>query len=164
MLTKLPSASEQEVENAATQIAKALRSNFRWHENFTAMSKVPQVGTNIGTFIAYGVKQPKEVGRVGDVAITEAKPHSMHLLAVTKVPTSQQKVLLLEAIALKVARKLGAPAETIVERGDPVKHERLVVGLAQLEGEERTEETDPYKTIVEPFSITMRWPAPAEGS
>lgn len=160
MLTKLPKASENEIEAAAVQIANALRQRWFWHENFTRMTKVPQIKTNVGTFIGYGISQPAEVGRQGDVKIMQAKPHSMNLIAVSSVPTSAQKVLLVEAIAMRVARKLGAPADAVVERSDPTLGQKLVVELGRLEGEDRAEEQDPYKTIGEPFSIALRWPAP----
>lgn len=162
MLTKLPKASEREIEKASIQIANALRANLRWHANFTRMTAVPQVQTNIGTFICYGLSQPREVAKVGDVAITKAFPHSLNMIAVTKVPTSAQKVLLLEAISMRVARKLGAPADAVVDRKDPTLQQALTIELAKLEHEDRVEEADPYKVVTEPFSISVRWPAPPD--
>lgn len=163
MLTKLPSASQAEIERAATQIANALRARLTWHQNFTRMTRVPQVQTNVGIWIYYGISQPRQVGKMGDAAITQAFPHSLNLLACSLVPTSQQKVLLVEAVTMRVARLLGAPAETTVERKDPVRQEALVIELARLENQERAEESDPYKTIAEPFTISLRWPAPESG-
>ena len=64
---------------------------------------------------------------------------------------------------MRVARILGAPPETTVERKDPVRQEALVIELARLENQERAEESDPYKTIAEPFTISLRWPAPESG-
>lgn len=160
MLTKLPSASQAEIDRAATQIANVLRARLGWHQNFTRMTRVPQVQTNVGIWIYYGISQPREVGKVGDVGITKAFPHSLNLLACSLVPTSQQKVLLVEAVTLRVARLLGAPADAIAERKDPVRHEALVIELARLEHEDRAEEADPYKTVAEPFTISLRWPAP----
>lgn len=161
MLTKLPRAGYAEVEKVATQIANALRANMRWHENFTPMTKCPQVGTNIGTWICYGLSQPKVVGTIGDVQVTKAIPHSLNMIAVSQIPTSIQKTLLIEAITIRVAKLLGAPEDAVVERKDPTTATHLTIELAKLEHGERAEEVDPYKQIAEPFTISMRWPAPA---
>lgn len=163
----IPTMAEQEIERGATQIAKILRQVFEWHENYTPLERVKTVNTNVGMFIFYGLKQPVEVASAGEVRITEAKPHSVTLIAASGVPTTQQKVILLDLIAMRVARKLGVPDTAPIARKDPTNPnaaDGLVLGAAAHRSEERvsTGDLDPYKTVTTPYSITVVW-APKGG-
>lgn len=159
---------EAAIEKASNEISKALRAHFKWHENFTPLDRIPNVNTNIGMFVFYGLKQPVEVARAGEVVINEAKPHSVTLISCSKVPTSQQKVILLDLITMRVARKLGVPAETPVAKNDPLTQSPssggvpvLALGRAQNQTEEKVVSAastiDLYKTITKPYMTTIVW-------
>lgn len=174
-MTQLPTASEEQINGLVEQLHRVLSSRLRFHDNFAAMRGVPQVNTNIGTFLHYGLNEPAPIGRIGEITIREARPHSKTLMVCSTVPTSNQKILLIEAVTMRLARRLGAPVDANVDRKDPTRGESVLSGAEQgqigtrldysavrnrVEGElqgEGARHVDPYKTIAEPYLLTVSW-------
>lgn len=155
----MPSATPEEITRASREIAASLRKVFRWYAATPPQQAI--VNTNIGSFIFYGLQKMKQVEQIGDAKITEAQPHSFHLTAVSHIPTSTQKALLLEMVAMAAAKDLGAPASAHVDRYDPIddalKATRSLIVVSDSLNEQG-KRVDPYKEIKEPMVISVYWP------
>lgn len=169
MSYKLPKADHAEIERAAKQIAAALEANFEWHENFHPTMRTKQVKTNVGVWAYFGLL---EMVPIEGTVFTKRVPTARVLLAVSSVPTSGQKVVLVEAITTRIAQLLRVPQGTETNRYDPTTQvEDVGIKLGQVRAENERKllgldavEVDPYKHIKVPFSLTMNWPeAPEEG-
>lgn len=163
-MTTIPRANMDQILIAAGQISNGLNRTFFWHENFSTLARVlkgNQVVTNVGVWVFYGMAEPKVVDQRGDVQITKAAPHSYHLIASSEIPTSQQKIMLLDLLVAQVSKRLGAPPNAITHRMDPTKGVREEGKLVQVETQatEKAATADPYKSVREPYVISVTWPA-----
>lgn len=152
----LPKASQEEIQRAAREIGQVLVRYFQWHQQLP--TKIPQVNTNIGTFLFYGLTRPQQASdqSIDGSYVTTYEPYSKTLMASSTLPTTEQKVILLEAILNQVGRQMGMPGEAISQRMDPTRDES-VIDLAGSRLLEIPTAGDPYKTITKPFVVSLTW-------
>lgn len=172
----IPTASHAEIRRAAEEIARALRTTYFDIDSIDSKDRLVRlvsqngVTTNIGRWAFYGYRKARVIvtGGAAQVA-SESDLVSRHLIAVSEIPTSQQKVILLEAIAVQVAKLLGAGEGALVDRDDPTKSQTVdaeAAGRVAAQAGEKLDslrETDAYKTITEPYTISTYWPMKTVG-
>lgn len=159
--------NEAERERAAVELTATLQRLFIWHDNFLPPEGLHFAQTNIGSFAYVGIRQPMPEQLTVDVSVTLPRPFLRYLVAVSQVPTSTQKVSLINDLVHRIARKLGAPmGEYVVEVQDPTTGGELPKRLAMpglrdrhIMAERKRNMDSPYHNIKTPYTMTARWNA-----
>lgn len=169
---------EAQKQAALNQLTPLLEKNFRWHDNDLPPEGIGYVGTNIGVFGFVGLREQLPVLDADQgMRVTQSLPTTKLLVCVSSVPTSMQKIALLNWFAHQFAKRLGAPAGYLAVVSDPTRpgfygkteEERKITEDGQRNEHQMSESSrlllnrDEYKTIRDPYTITIKWAVEVDG-